>query len=570
MARRTSIPGIAAIFGSLALLAACGGGSGGNGATSSEPAPNLSCPGGEFESTWEAIQEVIFERHGCREDACHGSAKSGGLDLRPEAAYASLFEVASTSSSYPRLRPGEPTQSYLYLKLKANTEPGSVSVAGSPMPSGLPAISARELEAFLLWIEAGAPETGSVGDSIRGKSEYLEDLLGACLPPATPISIAPLEAPAPGEGVQFRMPPYTLPAGKEIEICVAQYYDFSAVVPPELQDLERGVFYANGSHLRQDPHSHHLVIDHTGLGADWVHDPSFGAWTCKGGAHSGEVCEPTDPNACGDQQLCSSEVRHSVACIGYGPSEGAVNVAGGGIGGAQTAQQIIPPRDGLYTELPIRGIIYYNSHAFNLTSQDHVLNARINFTFALDRRFRSVPIVDIHALYAQAGQPPFTKQHYCAEHVLPQGSELLNLSSHTHKRGGNFTVDLYDGTRVYESHLYSDPVDEFYEPPLRFDDPDPAKRTLTYCADFNNGVLPDGLPDLRLVTRASTMPDRARCVPVACFAGRVGAPCSGAGDDATCDSAPGAGDGDCDACSITPGVTTENEMFVLTGAYTVR
>ena len=55
--------------------------------------------------------------------------------------------------------------------------------------------------------------------------------------------------------------------------------------------------------------------------------------------------------------------------------------------------------------------------------------------------------------------------------------------------------------------------------------------------------------------------------PVACAAGRIGAACAGKDDDATCDTTPGAGDGDCDACPITAGITTENEMFVLTPAY---
>ena len=41
-------------------------------------------------------------------------------------------------------------------------------------------------------------------------------------------------------------------------------------------------------------------------------------------------------------------------------------------------------------------------------------------------------------------------------------------------------------------------------------------------------------------------------------AGKVGAACNGANDDATCDSSPGAGDGDCDACRITGGESTQN------------
>ena len=549
------------------LASACGGGSGGSttgGVPTTDPTPGSACQ--EFDSTFAAIQKVVFENKGCTQDVCHGSARSGGLDLRAGSAYANLLEVGSTSSPNPRIQPGEPSESFLFQKLEAATRPGSVTIAGSPMPSGLPPLSEDELEAIRLWIEAGAPETGSVGDAESGTSDGIGKLLDACLPPAGPITIEPLDPPAPDEGLQFVMPPFVLPASTEVEVCFASYYDFSGVVPAGDQDAARGVFFTNGSRSRQDPQSHHFVMTHSGLDASWVRDPSFGAWTCRGGTRDGETCEPTDIAACGDG-LCASEVKHSIACIGFGPPEGAVDVASGGIAGAQTAQQYVPPRDGVYREIPIRGIVYWNSHAFNLTVQDHDMNGRVNLFYAPDRRYEWVQSTDSSYVYVAHGQPPYTVQSYCKEHVVPQGARVLSVSSHTHKRGKRFWVEAPDGSQIYESLTYSDPVDQEYDPPLAFDSPDPAQRTLRYCATYNNGVDGDGAPDPSTVTRASQMPDRARCTPVACTAGKVGAACSGAADDASCDSSPGAGDGDCDACPITAGVTTENEMFILTVNY---
>ena len=58
-------------------------------------------------SSWEAIQAKIFARHGCTQDVCHGEARSGGLDLRPDAAYASLFEADSLGSPLRRIEPGD-------------------------------------------------------------------------------------------------------------------------------------------------------------------------------------------------------------------------------------------------------------------------------------------------------------------------------------------------------------------------------------------------------------------------------------------------------------------------------
>jgi hypothetical protein len=81
----------------LLLASACsGGGSGG------EPAPPgaPSCEAAQaFDSTFDAIQTVIFEKHGCTQDICHGEARSGELDLRPGAAYDAIFDVPSTVSA---------------------------------------------------------------------------------------------------------------------------------------------------------------------------------------------------------------------------------------------------------------------------------------------------------------------------------------------------------------------------------------------------------------------------------------------------------------------------------------
>jgi hypothetical protein len=134
------------------------------------------------------------------------------------------------------------------------------------------------------------------------------------------------------------------------------------------------------------------------------------------------------------------------------------------------------------------------------------------------------------------------------------------MTGHTHRRGKHFWVTDSSGSQIYENFVYNDPVYKHYQPWLDFPSADAAQRTLKFCATFNNGLKADGSPDLELVTRASKMPVRTSCTPVACVAGKVGAACSA---NAECDSAQGAGDGLCDACPITQGTTTENEMFVL-------
>ena len=130
----------------------------------------------EYDGTFAAIQDVVFERHGCTAAACHGSAISGGLDLRPDAAYASLIEAPSSGSALARVARGDDDGSYLYRKLAAKTVPGSFDIGGSPMPIGATTLGEQELALVRAWIKGGAPEKGSVLEA--------EGLVDGCRPRA--------------------------------------------------------------------------------------------------------------------------------------------------------------------------------------------------------------------------------------------------------------------------------------------------------------------------------------------------------------------------------------------------
>jgi hypothetical protein len=556
----------------VALAAGCGSS---DGFVSVDPpdGSGASCADGaekSFASTWEGVQEVIFERHGCTAEACHGSAGSGGLVLTPDVAYDNVVEVQATSSSRRLIEPGDEERSYLWRKLAAGTRPGEVEIAGAPMPNGLPALREEELDLLRVWIYAGAPETGTVIGS--------DELLGACLPPPEPIEIKPLEPPAPGTGLQFRMPEWTLPAGKEREVCFASWFDFTEQVPEEFRDAAGRGFSFQAFDLRQDPQSHHLILYYPyanfAVQPPDPHHPSFGRWTCGGGSRAGQDCEPTDLASCGDDGMCHSEIRDTFGCVGFGPEP----IPPVTVGGAQQAQSFVEFHEGVYAQIPMRGIAYWNSHAFNLTTKDATMHARINYLFADDLRYFAQTINDNSTIFLPKAAP-YTTETVCADYVLPRGARLFELNSHTHKRGKRFTIEAPDGTLLYESFVYNDPVTQRFDPPLAFDSPDEADRTLHYCSLYNNGVNEDGSPDPEAVTRLSRIPSSARdvfggafggtCHPVACTAGRVGAACDGKDDDTTCDTSPGAGDGDCDACAITGGESTENEMFLIGGSYYV-
>ncbi|MDG1946185.1 MAG: hypothetical protein P8J17_18130 [Halioglobus sp.] len=515
-----------------------------------------------FDSTFEAIQATVFAQTGCANSLCHaGPDAAGGLDLSPDVAWANLVDVKALGSSLSHVEPRNPSTSYLYHKLSEKTFPGSYDIAGAPMPSAGAAISAGQLEAIRLWIEAGAPETGSVGDTLGRGEDEIERLLGVCLPEAEAVNTVPLPAPAPDKGIQFVMPAQDVPAESEREVCFAVYKDFRNDIPEEFLSEDRETFYTSGGETREDAFTHHNLIYKAPVGIEALDDPSFGEWICGGGEQDGDSCDPRDLTSCGaggpSPGQCHAEMQDSIACRGYGPE----GVAGGqgtlGLGAGIE-------REGFYSEYPSYGVFYWNSHAFNLTTEDGTLRVWRNINFATDRRFAAKGINDVSSIFIATGVPPFEKRTLCSDYVFDQGDGLLAITSHTHKRGERFFMDI-QGEELYETFTYDEPLYKTFEPAMVFNSPDPKARTLTHCATYNNGVNADGSPNTETVVRLSRRPVNARpCRPTACVAGDIGASCNGPDDDASCNASPGSGA--CDACAISGAFSSDDEMFILIGS----
>lgn len=629
----------------------------------------------QFSSTFELIQEAVFAQHGCADDLCHGTAISGGLDLRANASYESLIDQpAGSVPGAIRVVPGQKDESLLFLNLAAATLPDQWRAPLRPMPLALAPLSVDELEAVRQWIEYGAPRDGVVPGT--------DELLDACLPPPRPIEITPLPPPPAAEGVQLHMPRWILPAKSEDEVCFASYYDFTGLIPEEVLNEDGTMFRIHRSQIRQDPLSHHMISSVYDGAAPPDH-PSWGTYTCKGGPNDGAACDPTEPDVCGAGFGCATAPESYVACIGYGPPDAGFGFDAFGITGVQETAAQFDFAPGVYFEFPVKGTIVWNSHAFNLTDEDGKLEAWINLYFAepAEQRHEVRRIFDVSQIFKME-VPAFSTAEVCHFYRFPRNTHLFELNTHMHKRGKRFRIWLgefacdggpndgaacmptgpdldspdlcagrpcrslreilpgdcdgneavsvaeivravrialgddgvescpgadvdgdtairvnelvqsvqaaLDGSTVtterdheeallYTSLLYNDPVTLRMDPPMVFDASDVDERTLTYCALYDNGFS-----DPESVKRRSTSPgvpggvggvlNRSCKVPSHCTEGRMGSPCSGTGDaarDASCDSSTGAGDGRCDACTLGGGVTTEDEMFVLFGAYYV-
>ena len=556
-----------------------------------------------YDSTFDLIQAAIFENYGCTAGACHGNAQTGGLDLRAGVAYANLVDVPSTiDPSRKRIEPGDPQRSLLFLKLASKTLPDQYPAdelgIGSPMPNGpVRGLTTDELEAMRLWIYGAAPSTGTV----KGVS----DLLHGCTPEPKPVRIKPLDPPTFGTGVQLHMPPWTVDAQSEHEVCFATYYDVSAQVPVEMRGPDNTFCY-NSEQLRQDPLSHHLIVNRY-IGAYAVDDPSWGEFHCAGGPRAGDSCVPTDLGFCGAGGECATTPIIRVGCDGVGPPDPGRSALP--FAGAQQTNTTNQFPDGSYRCVPLSGVILWNSHAFNLTDRPGQLEAWLNFNFAKpeERLYAAQGIFDLSAIFKMS-VPACQQQEVCNFHVLGQDANLFELTSHSHQRGkrwrtfaGRFRCqgeedaagnqvpcDPLDPTQcqpgnacsdpdgrdpmqslIYTNFIYNDPVQLRFNPPLYFTG-NRAARTLTYCNVYDNGFT-----DPKKMKRQSTSPptpwNTSTCAtPTTCYAGKVCAPCSGTTPqerNASCDSAPGSGDGLCDGCLLTGGATTEDEMFLLLGSW---
>jgi len=632
------------------------------------------CDNGAFDSTYDLIQKAIFENKGCTADACHGAAAAGGLVLTAGVSYDNLVSqpaqtVDAEAAGLPgllRVVPSQKDQSLLYLNLAAATLPSQWQAPLRAMPIGLAPLSLDELEAVRLWIEKAASRDGVV--------EGTAELLDACLPPAEPIAVEPLAPPEPGTGVQIHSPRWILPAQSENEVCFASYYDVTDQVPPEFRGSDGTTFLYKSQQIRQDPLSHHLIVNQYG-GSAAPDDPSWGTFRCRGGDRDGETCEATDLAFCGPDGVCGTDWRRAIGCIGFGPPDQGVLNHSMVIIQEASAQLVFP--DGAFREAPLKGMMVWNSHAFNLTDKDGKIEVWMNFEFAQpeEQNWRMERLFDISSIFAM-NVPPFQAQEICRHHVFPADTRLYELSSHTHQFGKRFetfegryaceggsnrgapcyplasddmkATDLCPGSTctaavppeigdcdgdgrigipdlvaavsialgqrptsactssdpddsgtisvaelvslvrtalqppalrnpeddlLYTNLVYNDPSVVLYDPPKELPGAkaSAAARTFTYCSLFDNGYA-----DPAEVKTLATFPDAepAPCPnPAACSEGRVGDACAGGprpSSDTSCDSAPGVGDGVCGACAVHGGTTTEDEMYILMGAFYVE
>ena len=82
---------------------------------------------------------------GCRGDVSYPN-------LTPERSYNIIVDGASSSPDQPLIKPGDPDNSYLYLKITNGED-----ISGRQMPHTAPPLNPEFIAALRNWIARGAP-----------------------------------------------------------------------------------------------------------------------------------------------------------------------------------------------------------------------------------------------------------------------------------------------------------------------------------------------------------------------------------------------------------------------------
>jgi hypothetical protein len=347
-------------------------------------------------ATFEQIQRRVFGARGCRVETCHGSARSGGLDLRVGAAHAALVGAAATGAPGSlRVVPGDSAESFLVRKLAGVLAPGE----GDRMPSVGRPVSALELDLVRAWIDAGAPETGNVAGTPCPPAHRFEEAL-------------PLPPPPGGHQIVYEGP--ILQPGEEIEGC-------EWVSVPNATD-----FVVGSWEYSLNPGTHHFAI--------WEHRP--------------EAPMPALHEFKRDTACIQGGARFGLSITGAGEAPYFVDRYPGSVAKVVQGGSILGINPHYFNEfdVPIQVKMWLNLHPAppnaiivdTLLSLGATLNGKSTFSIFVPPN----EVATLRLRFTNDGATPMT---------IPQ------LSSHMHQRGVRFDAWRSDGTPLYDNDDWAHP-----------------------------------------------------------------------------------------------------------------
>jgi hypothetical protein len=394
-------------------------------------------------ASFDLIQDRILTKT-CATSGCHASESDGafkqhGLVLAKGVAYKNLVSVApkneeAKAGGLMRVKPFQSELSLLYHKLEPNSSLHHAGKNyGSIMPLGSDPLFAGEIEFVRRWIEAGAPEKGSVVDV-----KLLDDKT-----PSLVAAFEPLAPPKASEGYQVKIDLFTINPNFEREVFVRRAIGNSSEI------------YVNRLVLRARPNSHHMVLydfrDRNLLPAMDV------------------VRDLRNANNTLNLQTVYEMSNHIF------------------LGGGTLANQDYVLPEGSAIKLPANYSIDLNAHYFNKTAGVLYGENYINlYTTEKSKVQHVVKMLDLQN--QQLELPAKTRKTFTKSWTFDKTTHVVMLTSHNHKMGEKFIIKIKGGSRdgqvVYESTDWEHPLVKNFTPPIELVKGEGLTSEITY---YNSG-----------------------------------------------------------------------------------
>jgi hypothetical protein len=394
-------------------------------------------------SSWSALQQKVITPKctGCHVAGANFATQSG-LVLTSDVAYANLINIAAhnlaaNTDGLVRVKPGNPTSSFLYLKLHGL--PAGKDY-GSPMPLGYSPLSVGQLEFIKEWITAGAPDTGVVADA-----KLLDDTTQS--PPPTFTSLPP---PNTGQGYQFHLGPFTVNNNFEREL-----FDYMPIGNPM-------AIYVNRIQTRMRENSHHFLL--------YTFDPSTPAADIP---KFNQIRDLRNPDGSENSSVFASMQWHVFFGGSTTPDFDYYFPTGTALYVAPNTAIDLNSHYINYTGTPIQGEIYANIYTIPQAQVQHVA-----YTFLNPQTNLNLPAHQQTIVRTDNPNPYTNPMH------------VFMLTSHTHARGQKFTM-IYKGLAgnprngevLYESDDWDHPLIKNFDPPIIFNKGEGITTEVTY---YNN------------------------------------------------------------------------------------
>jgi hypothetical protein len=383
--------------------------------------------------SWTVIQDKIFTP-ACALSGCHSSVTDAtyiqhGLVLSAGVAYDNLINkpaknTGANAAGLLRVKTGDYVNSLLYQKINCS------GLYGANMPLGASALTAGQIELIRQWIINGAPKTGIVAD------ESVLANTASCTQ-----TFVPLAPPAPADGFQLAVDPFTISPNTEREVFIRRNTPNTSTV------------YVNKITMQGRPNSHHFVL-------------------------YGFINSTSLPAVNTVRDLYNADGSINATTFLQMQNHIFLN------GGTDVNSTYTFPA-GVALKIPASTPLDLNAHYFNKQTTSLTGENYINL-YTVPQSSVVKEAQSINFANYNFSIPANTRKTITTDFTFSKDVTVITLTSHYHKTGEKFQIKIFGGPRngeiVYESTDWEHPLVLNLTTPIQLQ----AGQGLTSVVTYNN------------------------------------------------------------------------------------